>query len=84
MQIVAQKNIIEKLTPEAQNAVKTLSEIIQPLLDEIHKKPPTTQNYYGDYMLILSEKPLIKRLLITAMIYSGCNREGLSAAIKLT
>jgi hypothetical protein len=83
METVAQKKLIEKMTPEAQNAVKTIAEALRPVLDEIHSKPETTKNYYGDYMAILSRKPRAKKLIAISMLYAGCNPDGLLAATKL-
>jgi thiaminase len=74
------------LTPETLTAVKSIAETIQPILDDIHAQRPTTQNYYGDYMRVLSYasnkgKGYVK-LLALAMLYAGCNPSGLEAATK--
>lgn len=75
--------LFENLTPELKQAVVSISETIKPVLDEIHKHPPTTQNYYGDYMRILSYKPEKKQILALAMLYAGCNPSGVESAVKL-
>jgi len=86
--IVAQQKIAEKLTPEALTMVKELGSILKPLLDATHKEQPTSKGYYAEYMAILGEaaenKPTAYiKLLAIAMIYEGCNPEGLNAAVKL-
>lgn len=73
---------IEKLPPELQKAIKEIAETIRPIIDDIHSKPATTQNYYGDYMRILSYKPNHKKTLAVAMLYLGCNPLGIEAAVK--
>jgi hypothetical protein len=73
---------INNLSPEAQQAIKSIAETIRPALDEIHSHPATTQNYYSDYMRILSYKPKQVKLLAIAMIYAGANPAGIEAAIK--
>lgn len=72
----------EKLSPELQAVIKSIAEDIRPMLDNIHKRPATTQNYYGDYMRILSYKPEHKKLMALSMIYAGANVYGIEAALK--
>ena len=77
---------IQNLTPETQKAVKSIAETIKPLLDDIHSQQATTQNYYGDYMRILSyaakQSEGKTKLLAIAMLYAGANVYGVEAAIK--
>jgi len=74
---------IENLSPELKNAVLSIAETIKPTLNEIHAQRPTTQNYYGDYMRLLSYRPKYAKILALAMLYEGANPEGVEAAIKL-
>lgn len=77
---------ISTLSAETQKAVKEIAETIQPLLDDIHSKQPTTKDYYGDYMRILSyaakQSEGKVKLLAIAMMYAGANPNGVSAAVK--
>ena len=73
---------IDNLSPELKTAIISIAETIRPLLDDIHANYPTTQNYYGDYLRLLSYKPERAKLLALAMLYEGANPEGMNAAIK--
>ena len=72
----------DKLSPELQTVIKSIAESIKPILDDIHNRPATTQNYYGDYMRILLYKPEHKKLMSLSMIYAGANVYGIEAALK--
>ena len=74
---------IENLSPELKNAVLSIAETIKPALKEIHAQKPTTKNYYGDYMRLLSYRPKYAKILALAMLYEGANPEGVEAAVKL-
>ena len=74
---------IENLSPDLKSAVLNIAETIKPALNEIHAQQPTTKNYYGDYMRLLSYRPKYAKLLALAMLYEGANPEGVEAAIKL-
>jgi len=78
---------ISTLTEETQKAVKSIAETIAPLLEDIHSKPATTQNYYGDYMRLLNyaakdNQPGRVKLLAIALMYAGANPFGVEAAVK--
>ena len=84
----AQQSIEKNLSPEALTMVKELSSILKPLLDATHKEQPTSKGYYAEYMAILGKAAANKptayiKLLGIAMLYEGCNPEGLNAAVKL-
>lgn len=72
-------------SPELAQAVTTLADSIRPLLQEIHDTPPTTRNYYGDYMAILAGTDSQQRryLFALAMIEAGANVEGIRDAMNL-
>ena len=74
---------IENLSPDLKSAVLNIAETIKPALNEIHAQQPTTKNYYGDYMRLLSYRPKYAKILALAMLYEGANPEGVEAAIKL-
>ena len=83
METKAQQQIIKHFSTEAQAAIIEIGKTIRPAIDEIHANAPTTQNYYGDYLRLLSYKPERAKLLAIAMLYEGCNPDGIQAAIKL-
>ena len=74
---------IENLSPDLKSAVLNIAETIKPALNEIHAQQPTTKNYYGDYMRLLSYRPKYAKILALAMLYEGANPERVEAAIKL-
>jgi hypothetical protein len=84
----AKQSIEKNLSPEALTMVKELSSILKPLLDATHKEQPTSKGYYAEYMAILGKaaenKPTAYiKLLGIAILYEGCNPDGLNAAVKL-
>ena len=78
------QSFIDSLSPELRNVIIEISQAIAPALDTIHSLPPTTKNYYGDYLRILSHKPERAKVLSLAMLYAGANPSGIEAAIRLT
>jgi hypothetical protein len=76
-------NFINGLSPELKKVVIDIAEDIKPALDDIHAQPATTQNYYADYLRLLSYKPKHAKMLALAMLYAGANPNGVEAAIKL-
>ena len=84
----AKTNIEKNLNPETLHMVKELARILKPLLDATHNQKPISKNYYAEYMAILGKAAANKptayiKLLGIAMLYEGCNPEGLNAAVKL-
>ena len=80
-------NPISTLTKETQNAIKLIAEEVKPLLENIHSKPASTQNYYGEYMEILHFAAKDKnegrvKLLAIALMYAGANPLGVEHAVK--
>ena len=73
---------IENLSPDLKKIIIEIAEDIKPAIDAIHAQAPTTQNYYGDYMRLLSYKPKHAKLMGLAMLYAGVNPQGLEAAMK--
>lgn len=76
------KSFVDSLSIELRDAVINIAETIKPALDDIHAKAPTTKNYYGDYMRLLSYKPERKKVIALAMLYAGANPQGVEAAVK--
>ena len=77
------QSFINSLSPELQDAIKKMAEDLAPALDAIHAKPQTTKNYYGEYMRVLSYRPEYKKTIAIAMLYAGCNPDGVAAAVNL-
>ena len=73
---------VDSLSKELRDAVINIAETIKPALDDIHANTPTTQNYYGDYMRLLSYKPERKKVMALAMLYAGANPAGVEAAVR--
>ena len=82
-ELVRINQFIENLSPELKSAVLNIAETIKPALNEIHAQKPTTKNYYGDYMRLLSYRPKYAKILALAMLYEGANPDGVQAAVKL-
>lgn len=81
--MVKAQAFVEGLSPELKQVILSMAETIRPLLDDIHKRPPTTQFYYGDYFRLLSYQPDRHKVLALAMLYAGANPDGLQEAVKL-
>ena len=73
---------INLLSPELKKVIIDIAKDLKPALDDIHNKPATTQNYYADYMRILSYRPQHKKLIAIALLYAGANPSGIETAIK--
>jgi hypothetical protein len=76
----------ENLTPELKNAVISIAETIKPLIEDIHNGMTTGKDYYSDYMRILAYGTKkgngFVKLMAIAMLYLGCNPNGIDAAVK--
>ena len=92
-------NLINDLNPNmAQNdrnlAIKTISGYWDAVGEEItkmvvnkHKRPQTTQNYYGSYLELLGflrECKVSLEISGIILILAGANIEGVKSAIKIT
>ena len=77
------QTFVEGLTPELKQVILNMAETLRPLLDDIHSRPATTQNYYGDYFRLLSYQPERYKVLGLALLYAGANPDGLQAASRL-
>ena len=70
-----------------QNTITLLLDSLEPeaitLVQAIEAKPATTQNHYGDYMVVLGQAPRTTALLLgVAMVRNGGNKQGIFAALK--
>lgn len=78
-----QNNLV---TPELKQAIVNLSNEFKPILEGIHNCTASTQNYYGDYLTILSQfsgnNGKIK-LVALSLIYAGANVHGVESAVKI-
>jgi hypothetical protein len=74
-----------EMSAEFTEAVNRLAAAMRPALDELHKYPASTKDYYGDYMDILSRQPSAGhvKLVALAMIKAGANVYGVESAVKL-
>lgn len=84
----AQQSIKSKFTPEAFAMIKDLAGTVKPLLDEVHSLPKVSKDYYSEYMGILGRATQGKpqgylKLMAIAMLYAGCNHNGVNEAVKL-
>lgn len=84
----AQQSIKSKFTPEAFAMIKDLAETVKPLLDEVHSLPKVSKDYYSEYMSILGRATQGKpqgylKLMAIAMLYAGCNHNGVNEAVKI-
>lgn len=77
------QSFVEALQPEFKEAILKMAKTLKPLLDDIHSRPPTTQNYYGDYFRLLSYQPDRYKVLALALLYAGANPDGLQGAVRL-
>lgn len=82
METRAQAELLSRFNPEQRQAIKELGESLRPTLDKIHARVPSTRNYYGDYMAILSERPEYAKIMALAMLYAGANPQGIQDAVK--
>ena len=78
----AQTQLLNSVSPEFQKVIIKMAEDLKPALQDIHNSPQTSQNYYIDYMRLLSYKPKYKKIMAIALLYAGANPSGIEAAIK--
>lgn len=76
-------SFIEELDQEAKEQMTLLLNELIPWVAETHSKPPTTKNYYGDYMRIMSYKPEFAKAIGIMLVASGANPEGVRAAYNI-
>ena len=92
-------NLINELNPNVSEkdrnmAIKLLSDYWDAVGEEItkmvankHKRPQTTQNYYGSYLELLGflrECKVSLEISGIILILAGANIEGVKSAIKIT
>ena len=76
-------SFIEELDGEAKAEITTLLNEIIPWIKDIHSKPPTTKNYYGDYMRIMSYHPQFAKAIGLVLLAGGANPDGVRSAYNI-
>lgn len=74
---------IETLEPNVKEELNTIIEALVPALDAIHSYPPTTKDYYGDYMRLMSYQPKFIKVVALALVSAGANSKGVKAAYDI-
>lgn len=74
---------IEELDGETKEQMTLLLDELIPWVAETHSKPPTTKNYYGDYMRIMSYQPESAKGIGVMLVAAGANPEGVRAAYNI-
>ena len=65
-------------------AIKQIADILAPQIDEIHRAPQMSKYYYSEYMALLGQFQQHQRKLVAlAMMYYGCNPDGVKWAMRL-
>jgi len=76
-------SFIEELDGEAKEQLTLLLDELIPWVKDTHSKPPTTKNYYGDYMRIMSYRPEFAKAIGIMLVAAGANPEGVRAAYNI-
>ena len=68
-----------------QNFIET-AEIIKPMINDLHSRQAMHQNYYGEYMALISKLNGMKERGVKywafVCLIAGCNPLGIEAAVK--
>lgn len=73
-----ERSIHEKLNPEQLKAFKEATEVMRELVECIHSSPPTTKDYYGEYLKYTREP-----MMCLTLICAGANKDGVIAAARI-
>jgi hypothetical protein len=76
-------SFIEELDGETKEQMTLLLSELIPWVQETHSSPPTTKNYYGDYMRIMSYHPEFAKAIGIMLVAAGANAEGVRAAYNI-
>jgi hypothetical protein len=76
-------SFIDGLDGEAKEQMTLLLNELVPWVKETHSIPPTTKNYYGDYMRIMSYRPEFAKAIGVMLVAAGANPEGVRAAYNI-
>lgn len=74
---------IETLEPNVKQELSGIIEVLVPALEAIHAYPPTTKDYYGDYMRLMSFEPKFIKAVALALVSAGANPKGVKAAYDI-
>jgi hypothetical protein len=79
-----QNRFIENLSPSLKTLIIDVAKEIKPIIEDIHRKPPMSQNYYQEYYNFLAGFGNDKYKIISlSMYYLGVNPAGMKNALKL-
>lgn len=76
-------SFIEELDGESKEQMTLLLNELIPWVEEVHSSPPTTKNYYGDYMRIMSYQPRFAKAIGIMLVAAGANPDGVKAAYHI-
>ena len=71
---------VDCLPKELGEAIISIADIIRPMVEEIHSKPPETKDYYGDYLNIMSNHCKHENIIEMCLLIAGANPQGVFAA----
>ncbi len=74
---------IDTLEPNVKEELNSIIEVLTPALEAIHAYPPTTKNYYGDYMRLMSYQPKLIKAVALALVAAGANPNGVKSAYDI-
>jgi hypothetical protein len=71
---------VDCLPKELGEAIVSIANEIRPIVQEIHSFHPTTQNYYGDYLRIMSYQEKYSNVIEMALLIAGADPKGVQTA----
>lgn len=74
---------IQTLEPKVKEELNGIIEVVIPCLEAIHAYPPTTKDYYGEYMRLMSYQPTFIKAIAIALVAAGANPKGVKAAYDI-
>lgn len=74
---------IETLEPNVKEELNGIINVLVPALEAIHAYPPTTKDYYGEYMRLMSYQPTLIKPVAIALVSAGANPKGVKAAYDI-
>lgn len=76
-------SFVHELEGDVATEFKKVIDALSPAIASIHSYPPTTKDYYGDYMGIMSINPKILKVVSLALVAAGANPKGVKAAYDI-
>jgi len=74
---------IDTLEPNVKQELNGIIDVLIPALEAIHAYPPTTKDYYGDYMRLMSYQPKLIKAVALGLVVAGANPKGVKAAYDI-